>query len=94
MVASTKRIPAAGACCTPAWDLRLTGLTVNDTVISPTGKVIARMTVENQGRVNSETSELRLSVAAGLQCVEEVAELTIPALQSGEKLKVVQPVAS
>lgn len=99
VAASTKRIPATGACgaarvCTPAWDLRLTGLTVDDTVVSPTGKVIARMTVENRGRVNSEASELRLCVAAGPQCVGEVAELTIPALQSGEKLEIVQPVAS
>ncbi|MCA2991885.1 hypothetical protein [Gemmatimonas sp.] len=99
VVASTKRVPATGACgaarvCTPAWDLRLTGLTVDDTVVSPTGKVIARMTVENRGRANSEASELRLCVAAGPQCVGEVAELTIPALQSGEKLEVVQPVAS
>ena len=99
VVASTKRIPATGACgaarvCTPAWDLRLTGLTVDDTVVSPTGKVIARMTVENRGRANSEASELRLCVAAGPQCVGEVAEVTIPALQSGEKLEVVQPVAS
>jgi hypothetical protein len=99
VVASTKRIPATGACgaarvCTPAWDLRLTGLTVDDTVVSPTGKVIARMTVENRGRVSSEASELRLCVAAGPQCVGEVAELTIPALQSGEKMEVVQPVAS
>lgn len=99
VVASTRRIPATGACgaarvCTPAWDLRLTGLTVDDTVVSPTGKVIARMTVENRGRANSEASELRLCVAAGPQCVGEVAELTIPALQSGEKLEVVQPVAS
>lgn len=97
--ASVRRIPAVGTCgtsrvCAPAWDLRLVGLTLDDTVIAPTGQAVARMTVENRGKVASEASELRLCIASAAQCVGEAAEVTLPPLQSGERVEIVQPIKS
>lgn len=96
---SIKRIAPTGTCgttrvCTPAWDLRVVSFTVEDTVVSPTGSVVARLTAENRGKDASQASELRLCVASGSQCVGEAAEVTIPSLQSGERIEIVQPFKS
>lgn len=96
---STRRIPATTPCgpsrlCTPAWDLRVVGLTADDSTVAPNGMLAARFTVENRGKVSSDASEVRLCIASGPRCLSEATEVPLPILQPGERVAVTHPVPS
>lgn len=95
----SRRTPATTACgtgrlCAQGWDLRITRFVLDDSVFAPNGFLQSRVTIENRGSQRSEISEARICVASGAQCVGEAAVLGIPALQSGEKLEIAQPIPS
>jgi hypothetical protein len=80
--------------CVAGWDLRVVGVTLPDTLVGSGARVAAATVVENRGRLASPASEVRLCLNGYLQaCGRPLATLPLPALASGERVRLAVPVA-
>lgn len=93
-LAHTRATAACGTArlCVAGWDLRVLSVALPDTMLETGARVGVATVIENRGRAASPASELQLCWGDGESCVDRIQTLDVPALASGERVRIAQPV--